>query len=451
MTRTVNFKVKFFSYAQFRLPTPVPLYRRSSGSTIDPKKQNLCGLREFGILHGRVMGPAPVNSDPNTVCVPGPDDFKTLWTNSRPKGKDRGLTELKVGHFFSAQIEFPKQLVNSTKDRPKFRSGALRAVYAFHPRLGLYHQVKRRPCLLYAKDYRTLTVLVCTSRPPDKFSHRFFPFNYAMRLTGQPPAILHSADSPETAGGGYLFFTHAIVGRLVEKNYPLTDFRGPAGIVIRHFDRNTGDSWVPKTNYRLSLDQLKYIEDLNIKFWQGIRYDEHGREIEVIDEDEGAEATQKRVIRRTVGRNELADKKPSPPMTGRERMFALKKAMKVGRRRARSRKMKIMKRELKKKISEWVGAHEPEGQKREWRRKVGGRREGGRSRRVDSARSRERMKGKIDRAMSTKPGSPERRTKSMPIEWERMETIRDTVGNKPKRVAGRILVRRVLWYGSRAR
>lgn len=248
--------------------------------------------------------------------------------------------------------------MNSAKSYPSFESGALRAVYAFHPPLGIYHLLKKRPCLLYAKDYRTLTVLVCTSQPPTKYSHRFSPFNYAPRLHGQPPAILHSANNPESAGAGYIFFTHALVGRLVEKKYALTDFRGPGGIVISHFDSATGDSWVPKTNYRLSTAQMKYIEELNCKFWQGVRYDEHG--------GEAPHVTQKVPIRRTAGlKDEVLDTSHLPPMTGREKMLALKRATRIRQIKKEKRMTKI---KLWESMLEVARAHGSEAPKRKRRR-----------------------------------------------------------------------------------
>lgn len=126
------------------------------------------------------------------------------------------------------------------------------------------------------------------------------------------------------------------MGRLVEKGRKLSNFRGPGGIVISHFDSATGDSWVPKTNYRLSITQMKYIEELNCKFWQGVRYDEYGGEIQNV--------TQIGPIRRTVGLNdELLDTSHLPPMTGREKMMALKRAI-------RTRRMRVKKRMIKTKI-----------------------------------------------------------------------------------------------------
>lgn len=240
--------------------------------------------------------------------------------------------------------------MNSTTSYPSFESGALRSVYAFHPS-GL---VKRRPCLLYAKDYRTLTVLICTSRPPTKFSHRFSPFNYAPRLLGQPSAILRSADNPESAGAGYIFFPYALVGRLVEKGRTLKNSRGPGGIIITHFDSATGDSWVPKTNYRLSTAQMKYVEELNCKFWQGVRYDEHGGEIQSV--------TQMGPIRRTVGlEDELLDTSHLPPMTGREKMMALQRAIVIKQMRAKRRMIRT---KIWNSMLEVARAHRSEGLKR---------------------------------------------------------------------------------------
>lgn len=296
--------------------------------------------------------------------------------------------------------------MNSVKGYPTLGNGPLRAVYSFHPTRGMYQGVKRRPCLLYAKDHRTLTVFICTSRPPDKYTHRFSPFNSAPRLLGQPPAISHPTVNPLNIGSGYIFFAYALVARLIEMKHPLKDYNGPGGIIIPHFDSTTGDSWVPKKNYRLSIDQMKYIEELNSKFWQGIRYDEDGKEVQYTNEKGNVEVTQRKFIRRVVGREgpeDLSDKSLLPPMTSRQKLLALNSATKASRLSSRRRKIRIAKWESKRtEMLEVMRAHESERWKK-WERITRGRRERRRSGRAGPtggqvARvSRERRSSKINR------------------------------------------------------
>lgn len=425
MARAVNFKAKLLPYAQFRLP--MLLRRRSFGSTIDLKKLGLHGSRGLAIRHGRETGPARNNARRpyrflnNLVRVPGPPAASRHFGLTRRRKKKDDLTELKVGHFFSAHIVFPEELVNSVKGYPTLGSGPLRAVYSFHPTRGMYQGVKRRPCLLYAKDHRTLTVFICTSRPPDKYTHRFSPFNSAPRLLGQPPAISHPTVNPLNVGNGYIFFTYALVARLIEMKYPLRDYKGPGGIVIPHFDSTTGDSWVPKKNYRLSIDQMKYIEELNSKFWQGIRYDEDGKEVQYTNEKGNAEASQRKFIRRVMGGEgpeELSDKSLLPPMTARQKLLALNSARKASRLSSKKRKMEVARWEsMRKGMLEVMRAHESERWKK-WERSIRGRRERRRPGRAGpmggqvTGGSREQRGGKINR------GTPRRKAPSW---WEGSE------------------------------
>lgn len=230
-----------------------------------------------------------------------------------------------------ARIVFPSMVANSIKGRPTLRSGALRAVYAEHQLEGNYSQQKKRPCLLYTKDHRTLTVLVCTAKTPTNVTHRFAPLNHAPRLPGQPPAILHSSEKPGSVKSGYIFFPHAIVARLVGRKDTAGPFVGPGGISISHWDPKSGDTWVPSTSYRLSADQMAYIEELQRKFWEGVRYDEHGMEIQTdnFNGDETIQVEGRPLIRRVVInelKGDLAKTSFSPRMTARERRLFLLRA-----------------------------------------------------------------------------------------------------------------------------
>lgn len=179
------------------------------------------------------------------------------------------------------------------------------------------------------------------------------------------------------------------MGRLVEKKYRLTEYKGPGGIIISHFDRATGDSWVPKTNYRLSVSQMKYIEELNSKFWQGTRYDGDGKEI--------PNRMRRRSIIRMVG--EL-DTSHLPPMTGREKLLVLNQAIKARKKMIRKRRMMVKMKQLK---SNFEASR--------------GRREGGRSRPADLAgRQMLEVKRKREHVIKSKPerlvGAPERSERS---------------------------------------
>lgn len=339
---------------------------------------------------------------------------------------------------------FPEELANAVRGFPTLETGLLRAAYAFHAAGGNYKKVKRRPCLLYAKDHRTLTVFICTSRTPEKYTHRFSPLNSAPRLPGQPLAMLHSADNPETAGGGYIFFTHALVARLVEMKRPLKDFKGPGGIVIPHFDGTTGDSWVPKKNYRLSIDQMKYIEQLNSKFWQGVRYDEYGRETQNTTENGNAEVTQRRFIRRTVGFEErLLDQSLSPPLTGRQKLLALNSARIASQASSRRRNMKIARWRLgKKAMLEVLGVHESD-KRGKWETMGVSSRRSGRAGPVGGQAvrgSRERKNDKMSREVSRKK-APKLWTE--PRVWRPTGRKLGRYSVKIKRFAGRsVLARR---------
>lgn len=428
------------------------LRRRSFGSTIDLKKLGLYGSRGLAIRHGREMGSARNNARRpyrflnNLVRVPGPPAAsRNFGLTHRGKKKD-DLTELKVGHFFSAHIVFPEELVNSVKGYPTLGSGPLRAVYSFHPTRGMYQGVKRRPCLLYAKDHRTLTVFICTSRPPDKYTHRFSPFNSAPRLLGQPPAISHPTVNPLNVGNGYIFFAYALVARLIEMKYPLRDYKGPGGIVIPHFDSTTGDSWVPKKNYRLSIDQMKYIEELNSKFWQGIRYDEDGKEVQYTNEKGNAEVSQRKLIRRVMGGEgpeELLDKSLLPPMTARQKLLALNSATKASRLSSKRRKMNIARWEsMRKEMLEVMRAHESERWKK-WERSIRGRRERRRPGRADPTGGQATRESREQRSGKMNGGTPRRKAPSWwegSEVWESVELAEGKLGGRSvnsKRLAGR--------------
>lgn len=251
-----------------------------------------------------------------------------------------------------ARIMFPSMVVNSIKGRPTLRSGALRAVYAEHQLEGNYSRQKKRPCLLYAKDHRTLTVLVCTAKTPRNATHRFAPLNHAPRLPGQPPAILHSSEKPGSVKSGYIFFPHALVARLVGRKDTAGPFVGPGGISISHWDAKSGDTWVPSTSYRLSADQMAYIEELQRKFWEGVRYDGHGMEIQTenFNGDETIQVEGRPLIRRVVInelKGDLAKTSFSPRMTARERrLFLLRAATADQKLWANRRRIKVIRRKM---------------------------------------------------------------------------------------------------------
>lgn len=234
------------------------------------------------------------------------------------------------------------------------------------------------------------------------------------------------------------------MARLVEMRRPLRDFNGPGGIVIPHFDGATGDSWVPKKNYRLSIDQMKYIEQLNSKFWQGVRYDERGGEIRNTTENGNTKVTQRGLIRRTVGFEErLSDKSFLPPMTGRQKLLALNSARNASRASSRRKNIRIARwRSNKKAMLEVLRAHESDRWgKRETKRMRG--RRSGRAGPVGGQAvrgSRERKNGKMNREMSRKK-APTLWTE--PRAWKLVGRKLEGYSVKSKGFAGRsALVRR---------